>query len=172
MPFMKYDVFISHASEDKLSVARPLANELKSRGKRVWLDELEMTVGDSLRQRIDEALRDSRFGVVILSRAFFKKDWPQRELDGLIAKETRREKVVLPVWHTVDRESILQFSPMLADRLACNTSKGIAAVAAEIERAIERAEKIMTHALAKEQRATELNVLDLTRDSPTVGGAQ
>lgn len=81
------DFFISHASEDKEAVARPLADELKARGFRVWLDEFELRLGDSLRAKIDEGLRVSRFGVVILSPAFFSKRWPQQELNGLAARE-------------------------------------------------------------------------------------
>jgi TIR domain len=61
------DVFISHASEDKDTVARPLSRALVARGWFVWLDELELTIGDSLSGRIDAALARSRFGVVVLS---------------------------------------------------------------------------------------------------------
>ena len=71
------DLFIAHASEDKDSVARPLLQALKARGWSVWLDEVELTIGDSLSGRIDAALARSRFGVVVLSSAFFAKPWPQ-----------------------------------------------------------------------------------------------
>ena len=71
---MAWDVFISHASEDKEGVARPLATMLSERGCRVWLDETEQKLGDSLRAKIDSGLAQSRYGVVILSRSFFSKD--------------------------------------------------------------------------------------------------
>jgi TIR domain len=80
---VKWDVFISHASEDKELVARPLAQLLTGSGLHVWLDENELRLGDSLRIKLDQGLAASQFGVVVLSRAFFAKDWPQRELDGL-----------------------------------------------------------------------------------------
>src|SRR5436190_18572301 len=111
-----HDVFISHASEDKESVARPLARALTDSGWTAWLDELEMTIGDSLSRRIDEALSRSQFGVVVLSPSFFAKHWPQRELAGLAAREADSgTKVILPVWHRVTRGDIVQFSPTLAD---------------------------------------------------------
>jgi histidyl-tRNA synthetase len=44
----RWDVFVSHASEDKDAIARPLAKELRSRGLRVWYDEFELKIGDSL----------------------------------------------------------------------------------------------------------------------------
>lgn len=82
-----YDVFICHASEDKDDLARPLANALKDLHVEVWFDEFSLKVGDSLRRSIDRGLARSRFAVVVLSPAFFRKNWPQRELDGLVARE-------------------------------------------------------------------------------------
>ena len=86
----EWDIFISHASEDKVEVTRPLANILSTKGIKVWLDESELFVGDSLRGKIDEGLACSQFGIVILSPSFFSKHWPQAELDGLAAQEARR----------------------------------------------------------------------------------
>ena len=81
-----WDVFISHSSEDKEFVALPLTKILKESGLNVWLDKHELFIGDSLRRKIEEGLLNSRFGVVILSENFFKKEWPQKELDALISK--------------------------------------------------------------------------------------
>lgn len=81
-----YDVFISHASEDKEAVVRPLANALKEKGLNVWYDEFELKIGDSLRRKIDQGLAKSRFGIVVISRSFIKKGWTNYELDGLMTK--------------------------------------------------------------------------------------
>jgi len=128
----EWDVFISHATEDKAGVARPLAQQLGELGLRVWIDESELRVGDSLRESIDRGLARSRFGVVILSRAFFAKKWPQRELNGLLAREASGDKVVLPVWHGVDAGHVARHSPILADRVSLSTELGIERVAAEL----------------------------------------
>lgn len=117
-----YDAFISHASEDKRQLVRPLAEELAGRGVRIWYDEFTLKVGDSLRQSIDKGLTSSRFGIVVLSSSFFSKDWPQYELDSLVAKQGIGYKVVLPVWHGVRREDVLQYSPSLADKLALSSA--------------------------------------------------
>lgn len=112
------DCFICHASEDKDAIARPLAARLSGAGYDVWFDEFEMVVGDSLRERIDEGLASSRFGVVVLSRQFFEKGWPQSELNGLFAREmVGAERLILPVWHDVDEEFLASKSPLLADRI-------------------------------------------------------
>jgi hypothetical protein len=82
-----YDAFISHATEDKEEIVRALAELLQENGFSIWYDEFQLRVGDSLRRSIDKGLANSRFGIVILSPHFFAKNWPQYELDGLIAKE-------------------------------------------------------------------------------------
>lgn len=134
---MNYDVFISHASEDKDAVARPLAELLQSRGLRVWLDEMEIKLGDSLRRSIDRGLANSRYGLVILSPHFLSKEWPQKELDGLVAREDGNQKVILPVWHNVCRADIVSYSAPLADKLAAPTSKGLTYVVDAVVRAVE-----------------------------------
>ncbi|TAK64593.1 MAG: toll/interleukin-1 receptor domain-containing protein [Dehalococcoidia bacterium] len=118
----EHDVFISHASEDKESFVRALAEGLRARGVNVWYDEFELKVGDSLRRSIDRGLVKSRFGIVVFSSAFFAKNWPQYELDGLVTKETSSGgKVILPIWHKVSKDEVAGYSPTLADKVALNT---------------------------------------------------
>jgi TIR domain len=123
----QWDVFISHASEDKESAARPLASALRQSGARVWLDDSELKLGDSLREKIDEGLANSRYGVVILSPRFFEKKWTKAELDGLFARD-----VVLPVWLDVTADDLLRMSPMLAGKLAGQMKDGVDHVAHQI----------------------------------------
>ncbi|MDP2857396.1 MAG: toll/interleukin-1 receptor domain-containing protein [Bacillota bacterium] len=127
-----WDVFISHASEDKESFVMGLAHLLREKGVRVWYDEFTLTVGDSLRRSIDKGLAKSRYGVVVLSPRFFAKEWPQKELDGLVARERDGEKVILPVWLDVDTEAVAGYSPMLADRVAAKAEDGLEKVSAEL----------------------------------------
>jgi hypothetical protein len=131
-----YDVFICHAGEDKDSVARPLANALRALGLAVWFDEFELKIGDSLRRRIDDGLTRSRFGVVVLSPAFFARRWPKRELDGLVTRQMAVDTpIILPIWHDVTHDEVMQFSPPLADTLARTTRDiPIADIATEIAR--------------------------------------
>ena len=118
----EYDIFISHAAEDKEAVARPLAIALEARGVTVWYDEFELRVGDSLRRKIDAGVAASRFGLVVLSHAFFAKGWPQYELDGLVTREVGGEQVLLPVWHEISKDEVAARSPSLADKIALKTS--------------------------------------------------
>ena len=114
----------------------PLARILRRAGLKVWLDQLQLGLGDSLREKIDEGLAESAFGVVILSSDFLAKGWPKRELNGLMAREEDGQKVILPVWHGITKGELTIFSPILADRLAANTAKGIEAVAHDIIRVV------------------------------------
>jgi TIR domain len=135
---MEWDVFVSHASEDKTGIARPLAERLRQACLNVWFDETELTLGDSLRRKIDSGLAKSRFGVVIISPSFLAKEWPQKELDGLVAWENGSEKVILPVWHRTTADDVKKFSPILAGKLAVSTDRGLEAVVRAILDAVGR----------------------------------
>lgn len=130
----QYDVFISHASEDKASLAEPLAVELQRRGYRVWLDKFELKLGDRLMKRIDEGLAASRYGVVILSPAFFRKGWPMAELNALASLEHfLGQKKILPIWHDVTEQDVHRETPLLAAVLAARSEVGVVEIAKQIE---------------------------------------
>jgi len=120
----KWDVFISHASEDKELFVRPLAKALADRKIKVWYDEFELKLGDSLRTNIDIGLARSRFGIIILSPSFFKKKWTNSELNAFFSKEGSR-KVILPIWHNISSTDLLDFSPILSDLYALSSDSGI-----------------------------------------------
>jgi hypothetical protein len=73
--------------------------------------------------------------VVILSKAFFAKEWPLRELNALIGRETSSRKVILPIWHEIDRADVQRFSPLLVDKIAIRSSEGLDNVVKAILRA-------------------------------------
>ena len=132
-----YDAFISHASEDKQEFVRPLAEKLTELGLKIWYDEFELKVGDSLRGSIDRGLVNSRYGIVVLSKDFFSKNWPQYELDGLTAREIDGRKVILPIWYGISKKDVLRYSLPLADKIAIDSSKEtIAEIAAELKEEI------------------------------------
>lgn len=131
-----YDCFICHASEDKEKFVDALARGLRDAGCSVWYDDFVLKVGDSLRRMIDEGLVRSRHGVVVLSAAFFKKEWPQKELDGLAA--LAKERGILPVWLDIAKEDIVRYSPTLADIVATRASDGLVAVIPDLLDAMDK----------------------------------
>jgi hypothetical protein len=134
---MLYDLFICHASEDKESFVRPLALALKKENIEVWYDEFSLKLGDSIRRSINLGLSQSRFGLVVISPSFLAKEWTQFELDGLTEREiSGREKIILPVWHDIDHEQILSYSPPLAGKKAALSKNGIPHIINEIMQVI------------------------------------
>jgi hypothetical protein len=135
-----YDVFISHASEDKDEIVRPLVHALKDKGLLVWYDEFELKIGDSLRRKIDKGLANSRFGVIVLSETFLRKGWANYELDGLVTRQTTGEQVILPIWHNITKKQVIEYSPSLADKLARSTATHtVEEIASEIAEVIRNA---------------------------------
>lgn len=134
---LQYDVFISHSSLDKDAVARPLAHALQKRGLQVWLDEEQLKVGDSIRRGIDDALRGSRFGVVVLSPAYLSSEWGQKELDTFFAKEKYQSKSILPLYHGVSVEDVEMHWPLLADKISLSTSENTDYLADRIQQSIQ-----------------------------------
>jgi hypothetical protein len=132
----QWDVFLSYASEDTNSIARPIAEGLRHHGLRVWFDQFELHVGDSLTKAINNGLANSLYGVVILSPAFFGKKWTQNELAALVALEEPDRRRIFPVWHQLGVAEITEAMPILADVVAVQSSMGIPGVVRELLRAI------------------------------------
>lgn len=109
-----YDVFISHASEDKKDFVQPLVDALQDAGIRVWYDTIELEWGKSLRAQIDNGIKRSKYAILVLSKNFFAKKWPQRELDGILAKEDITGAAPLPIWYNISHADVYEFSPTLA----------------------------------------------------------
>jgi hypothetical protein len=123
-PMKHWDVFVSHASADKQAAVLPLVQALQRSGVRVWLDAFEIGLGDGLRKKIDEGLGNCRFGLLVLSQAFFAKRWPNDELDALYSKP------LIPVLYGIDVEQLRAWSPLLAGKLVVSLDGGVDAVAA------------------------------------------
>ena len=139
----EYDVFISHASEDKASFADELCNELRAVGIKVWYDALSIAWGDSLRAKIDCGLKESKFGIVVISKDYICKGWTQYELDGLFQIEMTNGKTILPVWHNITKDEVQAFSPTLAGRKALNTAMfTIKEIADELIKLLDKADGI------------------------------
>lgn len=154
-----WDVFISHASEDKEDFVRPLVDLLHKKAITVWFDELSLRPGDSLRRSIDHAISNSRYGVVVLSPSFFAKKWPQRELDSLTAVETAGGNSILPVWYKVTEDEVRRFSPALADKVAITSNLGVSRIADEIRRVVAPEDTAKHHGSALSVLTTGLSVL-------------
>lgn len=131
----RWDFFISHASEDKDSVARPLAQALRAIGQRVWFDELTIKAGDALDEVIAQGTRASVFGIAVVSPRFFGRRWTEAELAAL---EGKRMFLVLT---DMDAGELAKLRPSLANRLCLRAELGPKAVAESLVEASRRPER-------------------------------
>lgn len=114
------DIFLCHASEDKVEVVRPLFQAMTDAHISCWLDEAEIHWGDSITQKVDEGLRKSRYVIVVLSQVFLDKKWPQRELNSSLNIEASTGEVrVLPlvVGNEATKEAIMNQFALINDKL-------------------------------------------------------
>ena len=142
-----YDAFISHASEDKEKFVRPLAIKLKAKNISIWYDEFSLKVGDSLRKSIDYGIKKSKFGIVIFSPSFFNKNWPEWELNGLVQLNKKyKERKILPVWHNITHDEILEYSPSIADLYSIKSQLGLEYVVEKLLEVIKPAGSSLQYA--------------------------
>ena len=117
-----HDIFLSHASEDKDEVARPLALMLQERGLRVWYDEFELRIGDNLIAKLNAGINSSRFGILVLSQDFFGKNWTEYELDTLESMAVTQEYILFPILHNISVEELRAYRASLANIVARSTA--------------------------------------------------
>ena len=110
------DVFICHAGEDKETIVNPLVATLEERGLNAWLDKAEINWGDSLVEKINDGLSNSRYLIVVLSEHFLAKRWPQKELTSVLNIEASTGEVkVLPLI-VGEANDIISRLPLLNDK--------------------------------------------------------
>ncbi len=117
----RFDVFVCHASQDKESFVRPLAQALRQLGVEVWYDEFSLELGDSISSEIDKGIAGASFGIVVISPSFINRPWPKHELRGLVNRDIEEDLRILPIWHGVGKREVAQFSPSLSDKVAIDT---------------------------------------------------
>jgi len=108
-------VFLSHNSTDKPFV-RLLAEDLRASGATIWLDEVELRVGDSLILKIADAISEADFILACLSPHSIASSWVRKELAIALTLGVNRNRVlVLPLlWGAI---KISEIPVALVDQL-------------------------------------------------------
>jgi hypothetical protein len=117
-----FDVFVSYASADS-DFADDLARALRERGLSVWYADHELKIGDSIAQKVADGLARSRYGVVVLSPAFLRGAWPQKELSVFTKREADGESKIFPIWNDLSEKDVREYFPSLADIVAMQRGK-------------------------------------------------
>ena len=140
----EYDVFISYAIEDKISVVNELVQKLEECGIKVWYASQKLRVGYGVQETIKEGLNRSRHGILVLSHNYFLKEWPKKELHVLWAKESGFERRILPVWHNITEEEIRNHDPLMANTYGLKTEKGVDFIVRKLVNSIRRNDDYIT----------------------------
>ena len=98
--------------------------ELEKLDIKVWYDKQRIKWGDSMRARIDDGLKKSKFGIAVISPDYIAdgKYWTKAELDGLFQLESVNGKMLLPIWHNITKQQVMNYSPIIASKLAMTTA--------------------------------------------------
>ncbi len=126
-----YDVFLTYTVEDKDTIAKALTLTLEKQGLTIWHNEFDKRLGSNLRNKINFGISRSRFGIIIFTKTFFARDWKGQELESLIAtrpetgapqEEDNNKQILLPLWHGITKQDVINFSPKLAEKVARSTA--------------------------------------------------
>lgn len=117
--------FICHDSRDKEHIAQPIAMGLSSRLCPVWYDEYSLKVGDSLRESIEKGIKEAKKCIVVLTPNFITNTgWTKTEFNSVFTRERIfNERIVLPIWHGLNKNEVYEYSPSLADTFALSWPK-------------------------------------------------
>jgi hypothetical protein len=121
---MSHDVFISYATEDN-DFASDVAYGLKVNGISVWWAPLSLKVGNKLLDSVEQGIRESRQGILVLSAHYLAKDWTSYEMDVLLREHIETGKTLLPIWLGVTKAEVEAWHAGLGGIVAITETRSI-----------------------------------------------
>ena len=113
-PRKQYDVFLSHANADKLSYVDDLYATLSRLKIDIFYDKEELSWGDNFKDRIIEGTEKSEFAIIVISEAFFGREWTERELNEFLQKQNETgQKIILPLLYDISYDDVKKHYPEL-----------------------------------------------------------
>lgn len=110
--FQVKDIFLSHASEDKITVAKPLFDACQALDLSVFYDAEDIKWGDSVVEKINKGLGEAKIIVPVISSVFLQKKWPTKELNVALSRFMKDKNRILPIIHGLDD---IEDYPLLSD---------------------------------------------------------
>jgi hypothetical protein len=112
----QYDVFISHANDNKEEFVNGLTTALSKLDISIWYDANILDWGDNWKLQIANGLKKCRFGIVVISPEFLGREWTEKELNDLLQRQNETgQKVVLPLLYKMTVADMKKQYPQLAD---------------------------------------------------------
>lgn len=104
---MKYNVFLSHASADKMNFVEELKQSFDKLGISVFYDKDSIEWGNNWSQKIAEGLDKCDFGVVIVSKDFYDREWTEKELKSLLIRQNKNgDNIILPILYNTNLDEL------------------------------------------------------------------
>ncbi|MBQ3128439.1 MAG: toll/interleukin-1 receptor domain-containing protein [Clostridia bacterium] len=123
-PRKMYDVFLSHASADKIAYVEDLKKSLEILGIEIFYDKDTIEWGDNWKAKIYEGLEKSEFAIIVISENFFGREWTELELKTLLERQNDEgQKLILPILHNITTEQLRDKYPTVADIQAIESGK-------------------------------------------------
>jgi hypothetical protein len=139
-------IFISYSHKDKKFVDK-LAMQLVRRNVNVWLDRWELAVGDSIVEKVQEAVDGASALLVVLSKASTGSEWCKKELSaGLLRELEEKRVVVMPVMLEDCQVPVFARGKMFAD-FRTDFDDGLKSI-------VEGVAKVTNHAMARVKEAS------------------
>lgn len=111
-----YDVFISHATKDKVSYVNKLADAIKDTGLSVFYDTDSIAWGDSIPAKVEEGLANCNRAVVVISKNYFGRKWTEYEIMSLLRRQNSEgKKLIMPILHRISKKQLIEHYPELAN---------------------------------------------------------
>ena len=111
-----YDVFLSHASQDKSDYVDALYMTLRKLGIRIFYDSDILSWGDKWKQVILNSTNNSEFAIIVISENFFGREWTEKELTEFLNRQNDDgQKLVLPLLYNVTIDRLKEVYPQLGD---------------------------------------------------------
>ena len=120
----EYDVFISHANQDKEELIEELYQSLQKLGISIFYDKESLEWGDNWKERILNGTKKAEFAIIVISENFFDREWTERELSEFLNRQNRNgQKLILPIVHNITMQQLQAKYPNVADIQAIDSSK-------------------------------------------------
>jgi len=163
---MRAKIFISHATTDKSTIVLPLYSKLKTYKLNPWIDKEEIKQSDSIFRAINRGLANSSYAVAVISPAFIKNEWTNRELESIYNLMVEKKIIRLfMVYHKIQRELITDTYPLLADNLAFDSSDGVEYIAKQISSIILTKSELNNLIEGKDYETSSLENLPTAEES-------
>ena len=113
---VSYDLFLSYSANDRKAIIEPLYYELKDEGFRPWFDIKEIRWGDSIVQRMQDGISNTKIIIFFISKSYLKKPWTLKELRSIVAmQQISDSQIIFPILLGITEKELIQSVPFLAD---------------------------------------------------------